>query len=334
MGPAGRSEATGELGPSQRRRADRAAAGPSGGAGVSGLLLLGRSDPHRASRYPGPVVAVLPVRRSRRPRHARGVPDRRGDHPAGAVELARPRDQPHRAAVGGVTGAVARTAGHPRLAARAADAVGLRAVHTARRARVRVVGGRAELAADDRRAGVGVRRRDPAGADGQPALRGHGRGGVPCRSAVLREGGGDSVRRVRRRRTAGLGDGRSRCRADGVASRSAVVGGVAGAHGGVGRGVRRRRRPAAVELRSGHDLGPAAAVGDARHRARPCGRPVGLAALGARFAVGDAALGRDAVWGGPCLRRRWPCPWRARSASARCGWWPSRTRSPVRCRST
>ena len=63
--------------------------------------------------------------------------------------------------------------------------------------------------------------------------------------------------------------------------------------------VPRRRRPAAVELRSGHDVGSAEPLGDPRHHPRPRGRTVGLAALGARLAVGDPARrGNGAGLGG------------------------------------
>ena len=119
------------------------------------LLLLGRPDSDRQGRHPGPAVAVVPVRRPRRPRDAGRLPGRRGDHPVGAAGVDGSGDQPGGAAAAGLAGAVARAARHPRLAAGAADPADVRAVHAVGRAGVRLVGGGAELAADAGRAGVG-----------------------------------------------------------------------------------------------------------------------------------------------------------------------------------
>ncbi len=185
-----------ELGRPHRRRVDRGAIGCSGGAGVSRLLLLGRPDPDRPSGHAGPAVDWVSVRRSRRARHAGGLPGGGRHHAAGAVELDRTGDQPGGAAVVGVAGAAARAARHSRLAGGAAAAVDLRDVHPAFGACVCVVGGGVELAADAGRAGVGVRRCGAADAHRQPAVCGDGPAGVLRRLAVFREGGGDPVRGV------------------------------------------------------------------------------------------------------------------------------------------
>ena len=280
-----------ELGRPHRCRADRGAAGRPGGAGVRRLLLLGRPDPDRPGGHPGPAVAGVPVRRPRRPRHAGRVPGGGRHHPAGAVELDRAGDQPGRAAAAGVAGAAAGAARDPGLAAGAAAAVDVRAVHSAGCARLRVVGGGAELAADAGRAGVGVRRRDPAGAHRQPALCGHRVcwcTSAGCCSSRRRPSSRSSRSRSRRcwpMSRHGFAD-------DGVAPRDSAVGGVAGGDGRVDRRVPGRRRSEAVELRSGDDVGPAEPLGDARHRAGSGWGAVGLATLGARLAVGHAARRR------------------------------------------
>src|SRR6478609_3767993 len=53
------------MGPTHRRRADRAAVGRSGSGRVRWLLLLGRPDPDRPGGHPQPIVRVVPVRRPR-----------------------------------------------------------------------------------------------------------------------------------------------------------------------------------------------------------------------------------------------------------------------------
>ena len=170
-------------------------------------------------------------------------------HPAGAAELDRAGDQPGGAATAGVAGAAARAARHPGLAAGAADAADVRAVHPAGRAWIRVVGRGAELAADARRAGLGVRPTRscwcaPAiSATRSPALLVYLR-----RPAVLREGRGDPVRRVRGRRAARPRH-RRRLALRTVWRRGVRLWvGVAGADRRLDRALPGRRRSAAVEL--------------------------------------------------------------------------------------
>ncbi len=63
------------------------------------------------------------------------------------------------------------------------------AVHSTagRCARVRLVGGSPELAADAGRTGLGLRRRDPVGPHRKPAVRRDRRAGLPRWAAVLRK---------------------------------------------------------------------------------------------------------------------------------------------------
>ena len=287
-----------ELGRPHRCRADRGAARRSGGARLQRLLLLGRPDPHWPGRHPGPALGGVPVRRPRRPRHARRVSGRRRDHPARAAAVVPTGDQPDRAATAGVAGAAAGTARDSGLAARAAGSADLRAVHPDGCAGLRVVGRRVELAADAGGAGVGVRGRCSTGAHRQSALRRDGSAGIRRRPAVLRKGGRHPVRRVRGRRAAGLCH-RHGFTDDGVAPRDSAVGRVAGGDGRVDRRLPRGRRPEALEPGLVDDVGSAGPVGDTRHRARTRWWAVGLATLGARLAVGDAAADRhDSGLGG------------------------------------
>ena len=245
-----------------------------------------------------------------------------------------PGHQPGRAATAGVAGAAARTARDPRLAARAAGAVDVRALHATGCAGVRVVGRGVELAADARRDGVGVRRRHPAGAHRQSALRASpGLLVYLRRPAVLREVGGHSVRRVHDHRAAGPRH-RSGLTDDGVAPRDPVVGGVTGADGRLDRGVPRGRRSEAVEPRLVDDVGPVEPLDHSRHRAGSGWRAVGLAALGAGLAVGHSAGDGDGARLGRAGGRRRGDPPPQATHRLRCGWSPWATRWPVRFRST
>ncbi len=108
---------------------------------------------------------------------------------------------------------------------------------------------------------------------------------------------------------------------------------VPGGDGGVDRGVPDRRRPEALELRRGDDMGSVEPLGDSRDRSGFGWGAVGLATVGACVAVGDAAGGGDGAGlggtgggtGGVIAAqgtdRRW-CGWR-RSAMR----WRARSRS-------
>src|SRR5579875_3154580 len=217
---------------------------------------------------------------------------------AGAIArlapLDRSGDQPGGVAAAGLAGVVARAASDPGLAAGTAGSVDVRALHPAGCSGFRVVGGGAELAADAGGAGLGLRRCRAASAYRQPALRGDGPAGLPRRPAVLREGGGDSVRGVRRHGTAVTCPGRVR-HWDRMAPRCPVVDSVAGADRRLDRGVPRRGRSAAVEHRCGDDVGSVAPLGDPRHRAGPGRWAVGVGPLGTGLAVGHTAAGYQAA---------------------------------------
>ena len=117
-------------------------------------------------------------------------------------------------------------------------------------ARVRLVGGGTELAADAGRAGLGVRRRDPAGAHRKSALRDHRDAGLFRRPAVLREVGRHPVRRLHRHCPAGPRHGRGPRAEDRVAPRIPALDRIAGADRRLDRRIPHRRRPEALELRS------------------------------------------------------------------------------------
>ena len=162
-----------KLGCFDRHRPDRGPARDPRDPGVQGLLLLGRPHPRRPRRHAKPLLADLSLRRPRRSRDARSIPRRGRDHPPRSAELDRPGRQPRRPATAGIAGTSARPPRHPRLAARPPHPADLRTLHPTGSSWVRLVGSRIELPADARRNGMGMRRRHPAGAHRQSALRRH-----------------------------------------------------------------------------------------------------------------------------------------------------------------
>lgn len=249
---------------------------------------MGRLDPRRQGRHWGPVVAVVPVRRPRRPRDARCLPGCGRHYPGGTPGVDRTSDQPGGAAAAGVAGVAARVVCDIELAAGTPDPIDVRAVHTASGAGVRVVGGCAQLAADAGRAGVGVRRCHPAGADRQPPLRRHRCPGLPRWPAVLREGRGDPVRLLRGGRAAVPCARRPVSFGDGVAGRCPVVDAVAGTDRRLGSPLSGGGGSTAMEFRSVDDVGSAVPFGHPRHSAGTGRRAVGLGALGSGIPVGHS----------------------------------------------
>ena len=250
------------------------------------LILVGRAGTQ------GLFSPTLPLRRPRRSRHARSVPRRRRDHPPRSAELDRPSHQPRRPATAGIPRTLAGPPRHPRLAARPPHPADVRPLHATRHSRIRLVGSRIELAADARRHGMGMRRRHLAGPHRQSALRRHRTSRLLRRPALLREGRRHSVRRLHDHRPPRPRHRRRVRPAHGLASRDQAVGRLARADRRLDRPLPRRRRPGALEPRPTDDARPVEPLHHSRHRSRTRRRPVGLAALGSRLAVGDTTRHR------------------------------------------
>ena len=177
------------------------------------------------------------------------IPRRRRHHPPCPAQLGRPRHQPRCSAAARLAGAAARTPRHPRLAARPPHPPGLRPLHPTGHPRVRLVGSGIELAADARRDGLGMRRRDPARAHRQSALRRHRDPRLLRRPALLREGRRHSVRRLHHHRTPRLRHRRRRRPEKRLAKRPKAVDRIAGPDRRLDRALPRRRRPGTLEPR-------------------------------------------------------------------------------------